>query len=158
VDFKNILILIIMKKNLVVILIFWSLVYACKTESKKISPEQCKSEILQAEKNFARMAKEEGLAKAFCTFAAEDAVIHRDSLYKGKDAIKAFYERQTNKDVKLEWTAKFVDVSASGDLGYTFGTFSYAAVDGSGLPVSVKGIFHTVWKRQADGNWRFVWD
>jgi ketosteroid isomerase-like protein len=147
-----------MKRNLILIFIFCVSLLSCKCIDKKVSPEQSKAEILQAEKDFARMAKEEGIAKAFYTFSAVDAVIRRDTLYRGKDAIKAFYEKQTNKDVKLEWTASFVDVSASGDLGYTFGTFSYAAIDGSGKPVNAKGIFHTVWKKQADGKWRFVWD
>jgi ketosteroid isomerase-like protein len=147
-----------MKRNLVLVLIFGISFFACKNESKIRVNQQFRAEILQTEKEFANMAKDEGLAKAFFAFAAEGAVIRRDTLYKGKDAIKAFYEKQTNKDVKLEWAPNFVDVSASGDLGYTYGTFNYSAINADGKPVNATGIFHTVWKKQSDGKWRFVWD
>jgi ketosteroid isomerase-like protein len=147
-----------MKRNLMVVLIFGISFFACNSERKVKDNQQFRAEILQTEKDFMNMAKEEGLAKAFFAFAAEDAVIRRDSLYKGKNAIRIYYERQTAKDVKLEWTPDFVDVSISGDLGYTYGSFVYSAIDAAGKPAQAKGIFHTVWKKQTDGKWRFVWD
>ena len=58
----------------------------------------------------------------------------------------------------LKWKPDFVDVAASGDLGYTYGHYTYSYIDSTGKAAEDKGIFHTVWKRQPDGNWRFVWD
>ncbi|MBL7111012.1 MAG: DUF4440 domain-containing protein [Bacteroidales bacterium] len=61
-------------------------------------------------------------------------------------------------DASLVWEPEFVDVEESGDLGYTYGSFVFTAKDSTGNDIESKGVFHTVWKRQADGEWRFVWD
>ncbi len=135
-----------------------SLLYSCSTGCRKMTNTNVQHEILEAERNFAMMVRTDGIAKAFYVFAADNAVIRRDSLYQGKEAIRAYYERQADKDVKLEWVPDFVDVSSSGDLGYTYGKFVYSATDLAGKSVHISGIFHTVWKKQADRTWKFVWD
>ena len=56
------------------------------------------------------------------------------------------------------WKPDFVDVSSSGDLGYTYGQYTFIRLDSIGNETASQGIFHTVWKRQSDGNWRFVYD
>ncbi len=118
-----------------------------------------KAEIMQTEKDFAIMAKEEGLQAAFLFYAAEDAVINRnDSVLKGKEAIRVYYEKQSLKDVQLDWKPDYIEVSLSGDLAYTYGKYTFSAMDEQGEIIKSEGIFHTVWKRQADGSWKFVWD
>ncbi len=132
---------------------------SCDMNISKKDIETLKSEILKTEQDFATLAKNEGVSKAFLTFAAEDAVLSRnDKIIKGKAAIKAYFESQTLKEIKLEWKPDFVDVAASGDLGYTYGNYLFSAKDSSGKTVKISGIFHSVWKRQSDGSWRFVWD
>ncbi|MGC4021378.1 MAG: hypothetical protein QM734_05280 [Cyclobacteriaceae bacterium] len=112
--------------------------------------------VMQTEIDFCRMAKEKGIAAAFYAFADDSAVIKRgNSLFKGKEAIKDFYESQTQKG-ELQWTPTFADVS--GELAYTYGDFIYSEKDSVGNVNEVKGIFHTVWKKQKDGTWKFVWD
>jgi quercetin dioxygenase-like cupin family protein len=49
----------------------------------------------------------------------------------------------------LQWTPGKGDVSASGDLGYTAGT--YASTMGG---ASEQGKYVTVWKKQSDGKWK----
>ena len=46
----------------------------------------------------------------------------------------------------------------SRDLGYTYGHYTFSYIDSGGNKIENKGVFHTVWKRQSDGTWRFVWD
>ena len=58
----------------------------------------------------------------------------------------------------LVWKPDYVDVSESGDLAYTYGKYTFTSRDSTGRKVVSKGIFHTVWKRQEDGSWKFVWD
>jgi ketosteroid isomerase-like protein len=60
--------------------------------------------------------------------------------------------------VSLKWTPDFIDVAASCDLGYTYGKYTFAVTDSTGKVNESRGYFHTVWKKQKDGNWRFVWD
>lgn len=149
-----------MKKLIPALLISIFFLTSCKPENEK-QMEQWKTEIRQTEQAFAEMAQKEGIPKAFLTYAAEDAVLLRDNqLIKGKQALKAFYSQQTtpSEQVNLTWKPDFVDVSESGDLGYTYGTYQYTVTDSIGNTRTSAGIFHTVWKRQTDGTWRFVWD
>jgi len=120
-----------------------------------------KGEIKATERAFSEMAQKEGIATAFLTFAAEDAVLMRDNnLIRGRAAIKERFKalQSTPGAESLSWEPSFVDVSASGDLGYTYGNFVYTTTDSLGQKTTLEGVFHTVWKRQADGQWKFVWD
>jgi ketosteroid isomerase-like protein len=124
--------------------------------SPKDSVEKSKAEVIQAEKDFAAMAREKGIAQAFYAFAADDAAIKRGpNVIKGKQAIKEFYDSQTQTG-ELQWSPDFADVS--GDLGYTYGKFTFSEKDSTGKVNETQGIFHTVWKKQKDGSWKFVWD
>ena len=137
------------------------LLLSCSAEPEKESVEKWKQEIMEAEKDFALMADEEGISRAFLTFAAEDAVLMRNNkLVIGKQNMSMLFENQASKpkDEKLSWKPDFVDVSASGDMAYTYGQYTYSFTDSIGTTVESEGVFHTVWKRQTDGSWRFVWD
>jgi len=135
--------------------------YACQPSAKTDSLQKWKNEIRVTEKAFAEMAKSEGIKEAFLFFAAEDAVLERsDVLIKGKNSIAASFGDNSSHSPKvtLTWTPDFVDVSSSGDLGYTYGKYTYTSIDSLGKKQESEGIFHTVWKRQADGKWKYVWD
>jgi ketosteroid isomerase-like protein len=132
---------------------------SCQTPSNKASHENLKAEIFAVEKEFCEMARSDGVEKAFVHFAADSAVIlRRNQLVKGKEAIRRQYGSFPRKGVILEWTPDFADVSASGDLGYTYGKYTLTSTDSIGHTSLSEGTFHTVWKRQPDGKWRFVWD
>ncbi len=121
--------------------------------------ESIKQEVIAAEKTFATMAAVDGVPLAFSHFAAEDVVMLRGkSLIKGKREMKDYFALQTLTDVKLAWEPTFVDVAASGDMAYTYGPYTFSAKDTSGVMIADTGYFHTVWKRQPTGEWRFVWD
>lgn len=137
------------------------LLSSCTVEIEKDSLEKWKSEIVEAETNFSAMAAEKGIPEAFISFAAEDAVLMRNNkLVVGKQDLIAYLENQPVdvQDERLSWKPDFIDVSASGDLGYTYGQFIYSYTDSTGTTIENKGVFHTVWKRQDDGSWKFVWD
>ncbi len=135
------------------------LFYSCKTGTSNIR-EQAKKEIAKAEKDFEKMAGEKGIAEAFWYYADSSAVIRRggDSVIKGKEGIKKFYSADYFKTAAVKWSPDFVDAAEKGDLGYTFGKYTWEAKDTSGKLTQAKGIFHTVWKKQKDGTWKYVWD
>ncbi|MBT3208029.1 MAG: nuclear transport factor 2 family protein [Bacteroidetes bacterium] len=148
-----------MKKTLQLFLLALVFLCSCDQETQKSSIEKWKQEIRDTEQKFAEMVKENGIREAFLTFAAEDAVLMRNnSVVVGKNAITEFYDSQKSIDGTLSWTPDFVDVAASGDLAYTYGKYTFSYLDENHSEIKSTGIFHTVWKRQADGNWRFVWD
>ena len=127
--------------------------------NKEVTQEKWKAEIVQVEKAFNDMAQTEGLVKAFEYYAAPEGVIKRGKrVVKGKAAIAGWYEKDVKPNETLTWVPTFVEVSQSGDLAYTYGDFTFTYPDTLGNLKTNKGIFHTVWKRQADGKWRYVYD
>jgi ketosteroid isomerase-like protein len=138
-------------------LAFLFLSLSCRNQKSK---EEIKSEIFKIEKDFEKMTAKKGIAEAFYYFADENAVIKRenDSLIIGKENIKLYYSLSNNQNATVHWTADFIDVSEGGDLGYTYGKYVWKIKNDSGQVVEYKGIFHTVWKRQADNSWKYVWD
>jgi len=129
------------------------------TSCKQLDKEQIKNEIFQTEKAFEQMAAEKGIAEAFHYFADEKAVIKRenDTLIIGKENIKTYYDK-TNKDATVNWTPDFIDVSDDATVGYTYGKFVWKIKDKGDSISEYKGVFHTVWKKQKDGSWKYVWD
>lgn len=136
-----------------------TIAFSCQLEEQKPDLEKWKTEITDTEKAFAQMAKDSGVALAFLHFAAENAVLQRNNqIVKGKAEIQQYFDNQTLENVSLQWSPDFIDVSKSGDFGYTYGNFTFSATDTAGNPLEATGVFHTVWKRQADGTWKYVWD
>ncbi|NNJ88843.1 MAG: nuclear transport factor 2 family protein [Eudoraea sp.] len=134
---------------------------SCSSGPSEATIEGWKNEIVETEQDFSDLARKDGIPKAFLTYAAEDAVLMRNnSLVIGKTAIKQQFKSQeaSGNTASLSWKPDFVDVSTSGDLGFTYGKYKFVTKDSLGQPITSEGVFHTVWKRQADGNWRFVWD
>ena len=131
---------------------------SCSSNTHKLA--QAKQAILKTEKDFETSVKNDGMAVAFEKFAAEDAVIHRnDKIIKGKKAIREFYEKNRKPDnTQLTWTADYVEVSKSCEMGFTYGKFLYSNIDSSTKKSEFKGIFHTVWVKQSGGEWKYVWD
>jgi len=133
---------------------------SCGGYHDTVNLERWKQEIVDTEAAFAKLAAEAGIREAFITYAAPDAVLMRNNrLIKGDTGITSYLGKQLPlRDELLEWKPGFVDVSSSGDLAYTYGNYTYSFADSTGSRVVQRGVFHTVWKRQADGSWKFVWD
>jgi len=135
--------------------------FSCAQPTSDEQKEAWKKEIMGAEKAFNDRAEEVGIQMAFYEFAADDAVIMRNNkLISGKTDIRDYLAGSENDstEVSLQWTANFADVAESGELGYTYGTYEYLLTTKSGSTQKFEGIFHTVWKKQKDGTWKFVWD
>ncbi|MES2650059.1 MAG: DUF4440 domain-containing protein [Bacteroidota bacterium] len=114
-----------------------------------------------AEKAFNDMAATKGIKEAFVYFAADSAIIKRDndSLIYGRTGISNFYSGDFFKQASVSWAPDFTDASLSGDMGYTIGKYEWIVKDENGtIKNKLTGIFHTVWKKQADGSWKYVWD
>lgn len=123
--------------------------------------EKWKSEITETEQEFSDMVKKEGIPKAFLRYAANDVVLMRNnSLIIGKESLRNYYKNKSTglSNDQLTWKPDFVYVASSGDVGYTYGKYIYTTTDSIGNIKNIEGVFHTVWKRQKDGKWRFVWD
>lgn len=107
--------------------------------------------IVAAERAFAADFPAMGLAGSFQKWGRPDAILINggraqtiDRLFEG-----APLTRQAGEPL-IEWWPTFAGVARSGEMGFTTGP---AARDQEGY-----GHYFTVWKRQADGQWRWVYD
>ena len=146
--------------SLMIILFIITVFAACNPDKKEANPGNPVEEIFKTEEAFNKALKELGIQDAFYMFADENAVIKRqnDSLVYGKENIRIYYQDPDFKNVDLTWKPDYADVSEDGTMAYTYGKYSWKNVDSSGKPVEYEGIFHTVWKKQKNGTWKYVWD
>jgi ketosteroid isomerase-like protein len=112
------------------------------------------AELLDADRAFNAMAQAEGVPAAFNRYAAEDALIvtGRETL-TGRAGIAASYQSWP-ETARLEWAPETGRVSVRGDMGWTWGTSTYTAPDGTRTP----GRYVSIWTRDYEGNWRYAFD
>jgi ketosteroid isomerase-like protein len=111
--------------------------------------------VIAAERAFAAMAKTHGIDTAFYESIADDGVLFRPRVVPGKQWLRQNM-RPKGPDL-LAWDPRWADVSAAGDLGYTTGPYEYRP-DARSDSIAGRGTFITVWKRGADGRWRYALD
>ena len=77
----------------------------------------------------------------------------------GPEAIRALFNGfYALPNMTIHWQAVTVEAAKSGELGYSRGTYELNFNDPKGKPVSDKGKYATVWRKQADGSWKVVLD
>lgn len=147
-----------MKKVILSVIII--LITACSKKNNISNLASAKEEVMKVENDFKRLSKTKGIAEAFYTFADSNAVIKRehDTLIQGKENIKIYYSHPKFRNASVSWKPDFVQVSNDGTLAYTYGKYVWIVIDSAGNKNNFTGIFHTVWKRQKDGSWKYIWD
>jgi|ERR1700691_2332120 len=115
------------------------------------------SELLfQLEANFAADVARLG-HDAFLNYIADDGVEVVDG--GGFDTKEAMRKRAPwPEGTTLTWTPIEAEMAASGDLGYTYGTYVYTAKNKEGRVVVNYGKYTSIWKKQKDGQWKVVVD
>jgi ketosteroid isomerase-like protein len=109
--------------------------------------------LVATERAFSQLSKEKGIKESFATYIADDGILVRGGAFvQGK----AWTQAHPNPPASLIWWPTHAGISASGDLGWDTGPYEVRGA-GSDDVVGV-GNFVTVWKKQADGNWRFAID
>ena len=77
----------------------------------------------------------------------------------GKEAIRALWSQLfETPGFALSWDISELEVSRAGDLAYGHGTYESVVNDAAGNPVTERGKWVGVWKKQADGQWKLVAD
>jgi ketosteroid isomerase-like protein len=77
----------------------------------------------------------------------------------GKDALTHLIGSMfAAPDYTLSWHANKVGVARSGELGYTSGAYDFSMKDVSGKTISDKGKYLIVWKKEAHGAWKVLFD
>jgi ketosteroid isomerase-like protein len=121
--------------------------------SAAAGPSPDVARLIANEGAFARLSARQGMRAAFLAYMADDAVIFRP----GPVPARAFVEARPSPNIELLWAPAAAAVAASGDLGYTTGPYEVRGTD-AGHPLEGQGFFVTIWRKQADGSWKFALD
>ena len=121
--------------------------------------EQRKAELIRTEAEFYQTVFEHGFSAGVQAFMAPDAMV-ANSLALGREAhaarLAADKDRGKARSSFTRAKPLRAEVAASGELGYTWGIAESAATPEG--PFKPYAVYAMIWKRQADGQWRFVFD
>jgi ketosteroid isomerase-like protein len=116
--------------------------------------KQAAEEIKQADIDMNAFAAKEGFYKALLYYADDSVVKPQEGVLPvvGKAALEKYWsDKPDTKDIS--WQPFKAEASKSGDLGYTLGTWKFITKD-----TVMYGMYYTIWKKQADGKWKFTID
>jgi len=115
--------------------------------------------LLQTDRDFAAYSVENGAAEAFNKYLTEDAmqlpagrnpIFGREIIYQGMAKNQAKYV--------LDWKPQQAEVARSGELGFSWGTYTFSYTSAEGDSVTEYGKYTNIWKKQEDGSWRVFLD
>lgn len=110
----------------------------------------------QTELAFSKLCGEKGMKISFLAFADKEVIkVDGDNQFPifGIDSLAASFGDQ-RETFTLTWFPTKVEVSKSKDLGFTFGSWTLTNANGD----KKYGVYYTVWKKQKDNSWKFIFD
>lgn len=117
------------------------------------------NEIVQTETDFCKLSVDSGFNKALIAYADSNVVKPTNGEYpvEGLEELTEKLSKEKNDSSIVTWKPRKVEVANSCDLGYTFGNWEYKTETENG-DTTYYGNFVTIWKKQKDGKWKFVYD
>lgn len=121
--------------------------------------EKDRAALLAVDAEFSAAAQRIGIGAAFLKYADAEATMlpANEEAVTGVDGIRKQFA-DLSAGTTLVWKPFKAEAAASGDLGYTLGTFELHATGADGKPVVRYGKYCSVWKKQKDGSWKWVVD
>jgi ketosteroid isomerase-like protein len=95
------------------------------------------------------------------SYYSDDAVVMPPNIptLTGKEPIRALWKSMLESpSFSGGWQATKVDIARSGDLAYISGNYEFKETDAGGKPITDKGKYLEIWKKQSDGSWKCVAD
>ena len=139
-----------MKKS---IFFVWAMfiVFSC-TEKKPVANPQV---LMDADIAFSDYSVKHGIQKAFIEFADDSVVILKDKHMPiiGMQSLIDSYKGKSDSGVVLTWKPAKAIIAESGELGYTYGFWTFVAKSDT-----ARGTYMTVWKKEVNGTWKYIAD
>ncbi len=129
-------------------------------EEKKIEPvvdtESAIQKLLETDKAFSRLSEQKGMKAAYIDYIDSNGVLLKPGQMPvlGANAID-YLIQQNDTAFNLTRRPQSAAVAASGELGYTYGIYSYRIKNSDS---ATYGTYVSIWKKQSDGSWKFVLD
>ena len=144
--------------SMAIFLAIISFVFIITACSQKINIQEEKEAMMNADRAFSKLSVEKGTYTAFSTYMVDDAIHYVDKNHplKGREQILKMFNPKSKST--LEWEPFKSEIAASGDLGYSLGNWVHTSKDSTGKEVKNYGCYCSIWKKQEDGSWKYVYD
>lgn len=139
------------------------LFFAMTTLSCNEKKENTKAEgekVMQLSKDWSQAAAKGDIEKTV-SYWADDALVMQPGQppLNGKPAIRQMVEESFKMPgFKISWQPTSVQVSAGGDMAYLIEDSQVNFTDSTGNPVTLNNKAVSIWRKQADGQWKNVVD
>ena len=113
--------------------------------------------ITDAEKYYSALSEQKGRNAAFLEMFDSTGVTLATHMppIEGYKSIRELLLSKSDSSYTLTWEPRFAKVAASGELGYTYGT--YKLIDKATKKLS-EGTYTTIWLKNKQGQWKAVLD
>ncbi len=141
-----------MKYKITILILILCGIISCTTQADE--SKQAIKEFIEADIAMSNLATKEGFFKALLTYAEDSVIIPREGklpLMNKLEAEKSWAEKPIIKEIT--WKPLRAEASKSGDMGYSFGFSTYQGKD-----TTTYTNYCTIWHKQKDGSWKFVYD
>jgi len=122
--------------------------------------EAVRASLIAADEAFAAATAERGLEGWMAAFDSSAIQMEPDVPFTpGIGAIRASMGPAfADTTFRLTWQPTLAFASADGNLGYTLGTWQSRHYTADGKASVATGKYVTIWRKQADGSWKVVFD
>ena len=123
-------------------------------------PEAVRASLMAADQAFAAATAQNGLEGWLAAYDSSGIQMEPDVPFTpGIPAIRAAMAPAfADTTFRLTWQPTMAFASAAGDLGYTLGTWQSTHYNEAGKGQVTTGKYVTIWRKQADGSWKVVFD
>jgi ketosteroid isomerase-like protein len=135
------------------------IVFPAAHRTVSAAPKATVETLKQLEGEFMKAAADKG-SNGYMSYYADDAVEvpNGGPLIPGKENISKGMGFLDDPNNRLLWTPVGGEISSSGDLGYTYGTYEFHSKDKDGKLHIEYGKYTSIWKLQKDGKWKVALD
>lgn len=125
-----------------------------------INKDSLQKVLINIDKSWSDSAQIKGFNKSRLDFAAANAINMLGNAMPliGKNAISEYASSHSDSSFSIQWKALKAEVSDSGDMGYTFGSWELKTKTSTGTDTILFGDYLTVWKKQVDNSWKYLID
>jgi uncharacterized protein (TIGR02246 family) len=137
-----------------------SISIACQTQATSDTRAADEAALRKLDDEWSTAAGSRDVEKTI-SYYTDDAVVMPPNIptLTGKEPIRSLWKSMLGSpSFSGGWKVTKVEVARSGDLAYVSGNYQFNEKDDSGKPITDKGKYLEIWKKQADGNWKCVAD
>ena len=145
-------------KQSILIAIMLGAITSCNQKNTDVSSE--KENLMQTSRQWSQAAATKNV-DSILHYWTDDAIVLSpgEQPLTGKQNIRQMVEGSfTNPGFQISWEPESAEISKSGDMGYLLENTRMVMPDSAGNTSTVNFKAVTIWKKQADGNWKCVVD